>query len=223
MRQAGFAEAAQRDEATTHRTKSDSSMTDAARENGAFEALRSPELLSSESSRLLIVDVQEKLLPLIPVAEGLVHNCRRLIDGAKILSVPVFGTEQYPQGLGRTTAELAERLGPMPAKLCFSCVPVLEWGDAAGLTDDRDQVVVAGMETHVCVLQTVLDLIAGGFRVYVPADAVASRSELDWRISLERMASSGATVTTVESVLFEWCRKAGTPAFKEIQKLIIEG
>jgi nicotinamidase-related amidase len=69
----------------------------------------------------------------------------------------------------------------------------------------------------------VLDLIAAGFRVYVPADAVASRSEMDWRIALDRMASSGATVTTVESVLFEWCQKAGTPAFKEIQKLIIEG
>jgi len=198
-------------------------MADTTRENGASEILRSPELLSSENSRLLIVDVQEKLLPLIPVAERLVHNCRRLLDGAKILSIPSFGTEQYPQGLGHTTAELATRLGPMPDKVCFSCVPVLEWGDAAELTDDRDQVVVAGMETHVCVLQTVLDLLAGGFRVHVPADAVASRSKLDWRVALDRMASSGATVTTVESVLFEWCQRAGTPEFKQIQKLIIEG
>jgi nicotinamidase-related amidase len=198
-------------------------MTDVDRQNAESEALRSPELLSSANSRLLIVDVQEKLLPLIPVGERLVHNCRRLLDGAKILSVPAFGTEQYPQGLGRTTAELAKRLGPMPDKLCFSGVPALKWGDAAAVTDDRDQVVVAGMEAHVCVLQTVLDLISGGFRVYVPADAVASRFELDWRIALERMASSGATITTVESVLFEWCEKAGTPAFKEIQKLIIEG
>lgn len=198
-------------------------MPDAARQDRNSEHLRSPELLSSESSRLLIVDVQEKLLPLIPVAERLVHNCRRLLDAAKIMSVPSFGTEQYPQGLGPTKAELAERLGPLPGKVCFSCVPVLEWGDAAGLADDRDQVIVAGMETHVCILQTVLDLIAGGFRVHVPADAVASRSELDWRIALERMASSGATITTVEAVLFEWCRQAGSPAFKEVQKLIIEG
>jgi len=198
-------------------------MADTTRENGASEILRSPELLSSENSRLLIVDVQEKLLPSIPVAERLVHNCRRLLDGAKLLSIPAFGTEQYPQGLGRTTAELATRLGPMPDKVCFSCVPVLNWGVAAELTDDRDQVVVAGMETHVCVLQTVLDLLAGGFRVHVPADAVASRSELDWRVALDRMSSSGATVTTVESVLFEWCQRAGTPEFKQIQKLIIEG
>jgi nicotinamidase-related amidase len=198
-------------------------MTDDAGQKAASGHLRSPELLSAENSRLLIVDVQDKLLPLIPVAERLVHNCRRLLDGAKIVSVPTFGTEQYPKGLGHTRAELAERLGPMPAKVCFSCVPVLGWGDATELTDDRDQVVVAGMETHVCVLQTVLDLIAGGFRVYVPADAVASRSELDWRIALERLSSSGATITTVESVLFEWCQQAGTPAFKAIQKLIIEG
>ncbi|HUE13399.1 MAG TPA: hypothetical protein VMR25_04480, partial [Planctomycetaceae bacterium] len=78
-------------------------MTDVTRQNSESEALRSPELLSSANSRLLIVDVQEKLLPLIPVGERLVHNCRRLLDGAKILSVPAFGTEQYPQGLGRTT------------------------------------------------------------------------------------------------------------------------
>jgi hypothetical protein len=121
------------------------------------------------------------------------------------------------------TADLATRLGPMPAKVCFSCVPALEWGNAADLTDDRDQVVVAGMEAHVCVLQTVLDLLAGGFRVHVPADAVGSRSEMDWRIALDRMAASGATVTTVEAVLFEWCQRAGTPEFKQIQKLIIEG
>jgi nicotinamidase-related amidase len=198
-------------------------MNDASRPIEASEALRNPELLSASSSRLLVVDVQKKLLPLIPVAQRLIHNCRRLLDGAKILQVPAIGTEQYPKGLGPTTPELAELVGTTREKLTFSCVPVLDWGDAAGVTDDRDQIVVIGMETHVCVLQTVLDLIAGGFRVYVPADAVASRSELDWRIALERMASSGATITTVESILFEWCQQAGTPVFKEIQKLIIEG
>ena len=98
-------------------------MTDAARPNETREPIRSPELLSAENSRLLIVDVQEKLLPLIPVAERLTHNCRRLLDGAKILSVPRFGTEQYPQGLGRTTPQLAERLGPLPSKVAFSWSP----------------------------------------------------------------------------------------------------
>ena len=184
--------------------------------------VRNPELLSAASSRLLIVDVQEKLLPTIPTASRLVHNCRRLLDGARILTVPVFGTEQYAKGLGATTAELASRMGPRLDKVIFSCAPALAWGQAGDASDDRDQVVVVGMETHVCVMQTVLDLVAGGFRVYVPVDAVASRGELDSKIALERMAGSGATLTTVESVLFEWCERAGTPQFKEIQKLIME-
>jgi nicotinamidase-related amidase len=114
-------------------------------------------------------------------------------------------------------------MGPRVEKVIFSCAAVLGWGQAADVTDEREQVVVAGMETHVCVMQTVLDLIAGGFRVYVPVDAVGSRGELDAKVALERMAASGATLTTVESVLFEWCEKAGTPEFKQIQKLIIEG
>jgi nicotinamidase-related amidase len=198
-------------------------MTAAPREAGSNSYVRNPELLSAASSRLLIVDVQDKLLPPIPTAARLVHNCRRLIDGAKIVSVPVVGTEQYPQGLGPTTADLASRIGPRLDKVIFSCAPVLAWGQAGDANDDRDQVVVAGMETHVCIMQTVLDLIAAGFRVYIPVDAVGSRGELDARIALDRMASSGATLTTVESVLFEWCERAGTPEFKQIQKLIIEG
>src|SRR5580704_17519730 len=116
-------------------------MTNAVQKTEHFEHLRSPEILSSENSRLLIVDVQEKLLPLIPVAERLVHNCRRLLDGARIVSVPSFVTEQYPKGLGRTKAELPERLGTIPDKVCFSCVPALGWGTAAELADDRDQIV----------------------------------------------------------------------------------
>jgi nicotinamidase-related amidase len=185
--------------------------------------VRHPDLLSAGNSRLLIVDVQDKLLPPISNATRLVHNCRRLLDAAKIVAVPVFGTEQYPQGLGATTAELASRMGPRLGKVIFSCAPVLGWGQAADASDDREQVVVAGMETHVCVMQTVFDLLAGGFRVYVPVDAVGSRGEVDSQIALDRMANSGAALTTVESVLFEWCEKAGTPEFKQIQKLIIEG
>jgi nicotinamidase-related amidase len=199
------------------------SMTAVSRETTAAAYVRNPELLSAASSRLLIVDVQDKLLPPISNSARLVHNCRRLLDGAKIVAVPIFGTEQYPQGLGSTTAELATRIGPRLDKVIFSCVPGLAWGQAGDVSDDREQVVVAGMEAHVCVMQTVLDLLAGGFRVYVPVDAVASRGELDARIALERMSASGATLTTVESVLFEWCEKAGTPEFKQIQKLIIEG
>jgi nicotinamidase-related amidase len=199
------------------------SMTAVSRETTAAAYVRNPELLSAASSRLLIVDVQDKLLPSIPNSARLVHNCRRLLDGAKIVGVPIFATEQYPQGLGPTTAELATRMGPRLDKVIFSCAPALAWGQAGNVSDDREQTVVAGMETHVCVMQTVLDLIAGGFRVYVPVDAVGARGELDAQIALDRMSASGATLTTVESVLFEWCERAGTPEFKQIQKLIIEG
>lgn len=178
--------------------------------------IRSRELMSRHDSRLLIVDVQEKLLPAIPVAETLTFNCRRLLQGARTLKVPVFATEQYPQGLGGTIPDLKELLEETHDKVRFSCAEVLDWGQAG----DRDQIVVAGMEAHVCVLQTALDLLAQGFRVFVPADAVGSRFKLDWKIGLDRLAACGAVITTTESVLFEWCEVAGSSEFKEISQLI---
>jgi nicotinamidase-related amidase len=180
--------------------------------------LRSTELLSADNSCLLIVDVQEKLLPKITAAERVVSGCRRLIRGAQILGVPVTATEQYPQGLGPTVAELAALLPPPLPKLRFSCAEVLNWG--GGAPNDRFQIVVAGIEAHVCVLQTALDLISQGFQVYIPADAVSSRNEFDWKMALERLAASGAVLTTTESVLFEWCAVAGTPEFKQISQLV---
>ena len=184
------------------------------------EFIRSNELLSRTDSRLLIVDVQEKLLPLISVADRLIENCRRLIAGANILDVPVDATEQYPKGLGKTTPVLSELLGEIPEKLRFSSAEILNWGSASVQKDDRDKIVVAGIECHVCVQQTVLDLMAYGFRLFIPADAVASRHKIDWEIALRRMSDSGATITTTESVLFEWSELAGTDAFKQISKLI---
>ena len=184
--------------------------------------VRSHELASRTESRLLIVDVQEKLVPMIAHYERMLGNCRRLIQGAKILDVPVFATEQYPKGLGHTVAPLAELLGPVPDKQRFSCAEVLDWGLAAEQADNRFQIVVAGIEAHVCVLQTVLDLLAGGFQVFVPADAISSRGEFDCKIALDRMSSGGAVITTTESVLFEWCEQSGTPEFKQISQLIKE-
>lgn len=182
--------------------------------------LRSGELLARDCSRLLIVDVQEKLIPLIAQSERVVSNCSRLIDGAKILNVPVFATEQYPKGLGSTVPPLAERLTRPAEKLRFSCAEVLDWGTAAEQPDGRHQVVVAGIEAHVCVLQTALDLLSAGFQVFIPADAVSSRGELDWQIALDRLAGCGATIVTTESVLFEWCERSGTPEFKQISQLV---
>jgi nicotinamidase-related amidase len=182
---------------------------------------RSPELMSCGDTALLVVDVQQRLAPAINGASQVVWNVRRLIDGAKILGLPVIGTEQYPKGLGPTVAELAERLGPAPSKLTFSC------GGCPGLFDELrgrgvHKILVCGMESHVCVQQTVLDLLADGWRVYVAVDAVGSRFEVDYRTALARMDSAGATLTSTEAALFEWCEVAGTPEFKQISALARE-
>ena len=182
---------------------------------------RSPDLMSRGDTALLVVDVQEKLAPAIGGSARVVWNVRRLIDGAKILGVPVVGTVQYPEGLGPVVDELAERLGPVPAKLSFSC-----GGCPAIFEDLRERgihkILVCGIEAHVCVQQTVLDLLADGWRTYVAADAIGSRFEMDCRIAVERMDSSGATPTTTEAALFEWCEMAGTAEFKQISRLVRE-
>ena len=180
---------------------------------------RSPELMNRDDSALLVVDVQEKLVRLVPGHERLVWNIGRLIDGAKVLGVPVLATEQYPQGLGPTTSELARRLTDVPAKITFSCggCPALFRPlQARGLY----KILVVGIETHVCIQQTALDLLHDGFRVYVAVDAVGSRFEIDYQTALRRLDSAGATLTTTEAALFEWCDAAGTPEFKQISALV---
>ena len=182
---------------------------------------RSPELMSVGDTALLVVDVQEKLIPSIIDHERLVWNVRRLVDGAKILGIPVVATEQYPKGLGATVRQVAERLGDVPSKLSFSCC------GCAGIFEDLEgrgirKILVSGIEAHVCVQQTVLDLLGAGWRVYVAVDAVGSRSEVDYRIAISRMDSAGAILTTTEAALFEWCEVAGTPQFKEISRLVRE-
>lgn len=174
-----------------------------------------------ELSTLLIVDVQERLLPVIDDREGVLKHCERLIRAAGILGVPVVATEQYPKGLGPTVEPLRALLGPeaIRSKLAFSCC------GAAGWVDDlqargRPQIVVAGIEAHVCVQQTVLDLLAEEFSVYVAADAVSSRRPLDRWAALDRLRQAGAVVTTAEAIVFEWLRVAGTPEFKAVAKLV---
>lgn len=182
---------------------------------------RSPDLMNREDTALLVVDVQEKLAPFIAGHERVVWNVRRLIEGAKVLGMPVVATEQYPKGLGPTVPELRALVGPAPSKLAFSCGEcgeLFEGLRARGVC----KLAVCGVEAHVCVQQTVLDLLADGWRVYVAADAVGSRFEVDYRTALARMDSAGASLTTAEAALFEWCRVAGTPEFKEISRLVRE-
>ncbi len=182
---------------------------------------RSPELMSRSDSALLVVDVQEKLVAAMGTAARILWNVRRLIDGAKLLGLPVVASEQYPQGLGPTVSELASRLEQRPAKLSFSC---RELADLFADLRQRsiEKLLVCGIETHVCVQQTVLDLLADGWRVYVAVDAAGLRHDLDHQTALRRMESSGTVLTTTEAALFEWCQAAGTAEFKQISRIVKE-
>jgi nicotinamidase-related amidase len=182
---------------------------------------RSPELMSADDTGLVVVDVQGTLIGLISGHRRIIWNIRRLIDGADILGVNKLATEQYPQGLGPTVPELAAKFASIPAKMAFSCGecggPFRAW-DAKGIRN----VLLAGIEAHVCVQQTAFDLLAHGFRVLLAVDAVGSRGDVDYQTALRRMESAGVTLTTTESALFEWCEKSGTPQFKQISNLVKE-
>lgn len=196
-------------------------------------SFRSPELLSATTSLLLIVDVQERLIPQIHGKEAVLDRCARLIRGAGLFQVPVVITEQYPRGLGPTVAALTDLFTdnsgqrllngepvPFTEKLRFSAAEATGWPAAGERQDGRFQVVLAGIETHICVLQTALDLLARGYRVFVAADAAGSRATLDHEIACHRLRDSGAALTTVESVLFEWCEVAGTDRFRQVRDLV---
>jgi nicotinamidase-related amidase len=183
--------------------------------------LPSPDLMSRHDTALLVVDVQERLVEAIAGHRRVVWNIRRLIDGARVLGLPVAASEQYPQGLGPTVPELAQRLGEVPSKVTFSC------RGCPGILDrlqeqDVHKLLICGIEAHVCVQQTVIDLLADGWRVYVAVDAIGSRFPIDCHTAIARMDSAGATLTTTEAALFEWCRVAGTPEFKQISRLVRE-
>lgn len=182
---------------------------------------RSPELMNREDSALFVVDAQERLLEIIPDSARIVWNIRRLLDAATALGVPIAGAEQYPQRLGPTAAILKDRVGPLPHKQCFSagvCGAIFEqWKD-----DGRSRVLVCGIEAHVCVMQTVFDVAAAGFEVYVAVDAIGARYAVDYETALRRMESAGVILSTTEMAMFEWCRTAEAAEFKAISALAKE-
>ena len=177
--------------------------------------------MSAADTGLLVIDIQEKLVPLMPTAQAMIRNVAFLIDAARLLDMPVQATEQYPRGLGATVPELARRLPDRPEKTAFSSCAVGSVVDAFHRAA-RPKIVVTGIEAHVCVLHTVLDLLALDFRVYVPVDAVASRGALDQEIAMRRVEKEGAILTTSETCVFEWIGGASHPRFKEISKLVQE-
>jgi nicotinamidase-related amidase len=172
-------------------------------------------LLARDRAALVVVDVQESFRP-YAVFDQVARACAKLVQAARILEVPALVSEQYPKGLGHTAPEVGITDEPLIEKTVFSAARA-DGFDLGG----RDQAIVCGIETHVCVSQTVHDLLAAGIEVHVPADAVGSRHEIDYERGLERMERAGAIVSTVEAALFELLERAGTPEFKAVQKLIL--
>jgi isochorismate hydrolase len=182
-------------------------------------------LLTREKSQLLIIDVQDRLLDAMSAKNRLVQRCVRLVQAAKALDIPITVSEQYPQGLGETIESIRWTAGnsaSILSKVEFSCVKNEPLRDRLHelRRQGRQQVVVAGIESHVCVMQTAIDLENYGFDAFVVADAVSSRSKTSKRLALARLAKAGADIVDSEMVLFEWLGRAGTPEFKELQALV---
>jgi nicotinamidase-related amidase len=181
-------------------------------------------LVDASKSSLLIVDVQERLLPVMAAGNGVVERSKILLKAAKALDVPVAVSEQYPKGLGHTVEILIQDIGNAPVfeKSSFSC-----WRDNGlhkhftALHDGgRPQVIIVGIEAHVCVAQTAIDMAQAGFGVFVVADAVSSRVEASVSLALARLGQTGIQVINTEMAVFELLGKAGTPEFKELSSFI---
>ncbi len=180
--------------------------------------------LEANSAILLVIDIQERLAPAIHQSEAIISNASKLIQIAQALQMPVLATEQYPKGLGPTVPELQGLLNSTAqfaavfTKLSFSALTpeVIAFLESAG----RRQVIIAGMETHVCVFQTARALQNQGYQVFLAQDAVGSRAIENKQNGLDLIRACGATITNVETILFDLLKEAGTPAFKTLSKLI---
>ena len=192
--------------------------------NSQENYFRSPELMNVGDTALLVVDVQEKLISQIAGRARMEWNIGRLIDAARILSIPYLVTEQYPKGLGPTTEFLRKKIESDAAvfeKTAFSC---------CGSESFRKQlaqiapakILVTGIESHVCVQQTVLDLLSDGYRVLVAVDAIGARNAVDHRLAARRIETEGAVMTSTEAAIFEWCEDSQRTEFKQLQKLVLD-
>jgi nicotinamidase-related amidase len=169
----------------------------------------------------LVIDIQERLLPHISGHETLIKNVRILLEGLNALEIPVLVTEQYKKGLGETVPLIQEAIGnfdPME-KMSFSCCDDPHFSVRLNNMAKKN-VIVCGIESHVCVLQTVIDLLESGFQPVVVEDCISSRKLPDKEIAVRRMSREGAIVTSYESILFELARISGTETFKTISKLV---
>jgi len=177
--------------------------------------------IKKEDAVCLVIDVQEKLVPAIHNQEEVVKKTIQLLNGLKTLDCPVIFTQQYTKGLGMTVPEIVETQENFQyiEKITYSCLDTEEVKETLKKLGKKT-VIIAGLETHICVMQTVRDLIADGYQVYLAADCISSRTAFNYQVGMERMKQEGAVISSVESVLFEMLVKAGTPEFKTISKII---
>ncbi|WP_028470126.1 isochorismatase family protein [Neptunomonas japonica] len=176
-------------------------------------------MLQKDNSCLMVIDVQARLLPGIHESAKLVAYCDSLVELAQELSIPVFGTEQYPEGVGPTADGLRERVGEgeFTGKTFFSCVDAPQFQDKLK-TITQDQVVICGMEAHACVLQSAMSFKAMGKQVFVVADAISARNPKDTEFAIARMREEGIKIITREMVGFEWLRRSDAEGFKLFSK-----
>lgn len=181
-------------------------------------------VLTEENSFLVVIDIQQRLFTAMPEQAGsvMVEQTAILVQAANTLRVPMRVTEQYPKGLGETVAALQSHIASSDKveKTCFSCTEA-EGFMSSLEASHRRQVILTGMETHICVLQTALALLAHGFQVFVVDDAVCSRSQKNKDNALQRLRQAGVIITNTESVLFEWLSDAKHPEFRTLSKLIV--
>jgi nicotinamidase-related amidase len=176
--------------------------------------------LIAEDSLFMIIDIQDNLMKAMDLAAKVYANTQLLLITCQKTGIPVVVTEQYPKGLGHTVAEVANNLGEHTTyeKTSFTALAGEVAGGLQGLK--RKQIIIAGSETHICVFQTVRDLLESGFEVFVLADAVCSRTKDNYKIGLSLMREEGAVITSTETVIFDLLKKAGTPEFKGISPLL---
>jgi nicotinamidase-related amidase len=181
-------------------------------------------LCHAQHSQLLIIDIQERLASAMPadVLEKIIKNNNVLLTAASELNIPVIHSEQYPKGLGNTVAAITEHLPKKShaiTKTSFSCANADGFNNFLA-KQKRQQIIITGIESHICVLQSAIDLQHQGYTVYVVEDAICSRKKLNHMNAIERLRQSGIIISTVESVLFEWLRDAQHTSFKYISALI---
>jgi nicotinamidase-related amidase len=171
-------------------------------------------------SALIVVDMQDRFLPVIFEMGRVTENCSKLVRAFKVFGVPVLHTEQYPQGLGQTIPDLAVLFEDKPVeKIEFSCLRNKAFKEKLAKTKARS-LVLCGIEAHVCVLQTALDALKGGYEVYVAQDATSSRKQTDWKTAMKRMQQSGAWRVSTEMIIFQMMEKAGSEEFKKIREIV---